>query len=86
MNIKPKDGYILISNYEAPIKKKSVLILEEPKYKQYYKIIKSDAQYKQDNIVIIRPFCERVQVDENLYLLKTDDILALVDFDDENSN
>lgn len=82
MDIKPKDGYILISNYEAPIKKTSVLILDAPKYKQYYKVMQSDMQYKQDDIVIIRPFCEKVQVDENLYLLKTDDILAVVDFDE----
>ena len=80
MKISPKKGYILAANYEFPKEKKGILILEEDNmpYKYMIVLIGGD-NYLQHEIIFVSPYKPKIQVDENLFLIDEDDVLASVE-------
>jgi len=79
MNIIPKQGYVLASNYELPQEKKGLLILKYPEEcKGHMKIESQGVLYKEGQIVLPHPYKSKLQVGENLFLIEENDIIATV--------
>jgi len=80
MKISPKKGYILASNYVMPKEKKGILILEEDNVPNKYMIVQSDGEiYSNLEIIFPSPYKPKIQVDDNLFLIDEDDVLASVE-------
>ncbi len=79
MKISPKKGYILASNYELPKEKKGILILEDNTPNKYM-IVETDGEiYSHLDIIFPSPYKPKIQIDDNLFLIAEEDILASVD-------
>lgn len=78
MKITPKKGYILASNYEFPIEKKGILILEDNSQKGYMIVQSNGEIYSHLEIIFPSPYKPKILVDENLYLIDELDVLASV--------
>jgi hypothetical protein len=80
MKVTPKKGYILASNFEVPKEKKGILLLkEESSHKGHMKVESMGVLYQEGQIVLPHPYKPKLQLEENLYLLDEDDIVATVE-------
>lgn len=80
MKITPKKGYVLVSHFEISEQKKSnVLILPgDEKKKTYLKIESNSDVYTIGEYVITKQYNSKMQIEENLFLIAEEDIIASV--------
>jgi len=77
MKITPKKGFILVSNQEIVEQKKpGALILPGEEKKKTYLRIESDGEYRKGTCVFALPFKTKFQIEENLFLIAEEDIVA----------
>ncbi len=78
MQITPRKGYILVSNQEIVEEKKiGLLILAGEEKKKTYLRIESDGEfYFKGQCVFSLPFKSKMQIEENLFLIAEEDIVA----------
>jgi co-chaperonin GroES (HSP10) len=78
MNITPKKGYVLVSNQDIVEEKKlgSLILPGEEKRKTYLKVESDGEFYFKDQCVFAHPFKSKMQIEENLYLIAEEDIVA----------
>ncbi len=78
MKITPREGYVLVSNQDI-VEEKSVgvIILPGEEKKKTYLRVESDGQfYDKGECVFAQPFKSKMQIEENLFLIAEDDIVA----------
>ncbi|MFA7192366.1 MAG: hypothetical protein WC089_03665 [Candidatus Paceibacterota bacterium] len=78
MKITPKKGYILVSNQDiAEEKRAGVIILTNEEKKKTYLRVESEGEFYHigDN-VFAQPFKTKMQIEENLFLIAEEDIVA----------
>lgn len=78
MKISPRNGYILVSNQDIIEEKKSgsIILPGEEKKKTYLKVESDGIYYTTGQCVFAQPFKTKMQIDENLFLISEDDIVA----------
>jgi hypothetical protein len=78
MKITPKRGYILVSNNDIIEERKATTILlpGEDKKKTYLKVESDGQEYKIGQCVFAQPFKSKMQIEDNLFLIAEDDIVA----------
>ncbi len=78
MKITPRKGFVLVSNQDIVQEKKAgVLILTTEEKKKTYLRVESDGEsYKQGQCVFAQPFKTKFQIEENLFLISEEDIVA----------
>lgn len=78
MKINPRSGYVLVSNQDIVEDKKagSIIIPGEEKKKTYLRVESDGAHYTTGQCVFAQPFKSKMQIDENLFLISEDDIVA----------
>jgi hypothetical protein len=79
MKITPKKGYILASNFELPKKNTGILIIENKSEFKGHMKVESDGLYSKGSIILPHPYKPKIPVDDNLFLIDEDDILAIVE-------
>ncbi len=83
MNITPRKGFILVSNQDIVEEKKKVSIIlsaAEDKKKTYLRVESDGEQYKTGQCVFAQPFKTKMQIEDNLFLIAEDDIVASFTF------
>ena len=78
MKITPRKGYILVSNQDIVEEKKvGTLILPGEEKKKTYLRVESDGEfYKQGQCIFAQPFKSKFQIEENLFLIAEEDVVA----------
>lgn len=78
MKINPRNGYILVSNQDIVEERKpgSLILTTEEKKKTYLRVESDGVHYITGQCVFAQPFKTKMQIDENLYLISEDDIVA----------
>lgn len=79
MKIIPKKGYILVSdqNIDQDEERAGKIILTLEKKKKTYLRVESEGQtYKKGECVFAQPFKTKMQIEDNLYLIAEEDIVA----------
>ncbi len=74
----PRKGYILVSNQDIVEEKKigSLILPGEDKKKTYLKVESDGEFYTKDQCVFAHPFKSKMQIEENLFLIAEEDIVA----------
>lgn len=81
MKIEPRVGYVLVSNQDIEKENKSkILTLNEEKKKTYLRLESDGEFYKKGDCVFAQPFKTKMEIEENLFLIKEEDIVALIEF------
>lgn len=78
MDILPRSGYVLVSNHDIVEEKKAgtIIIPGEDKKKTYLKVESDGEFYKKGACVFAHPFKTKMQLEENLFLISEEDIVA----------
>lgn len=78
MKITPKKGYVLVSNQDIVEEKKAgiLIIPGEEKKKTYLRIETDGEHYIRGECVFAQPFKTKMQIEENLFLIAEEDIVA----------
>jgi hypothetical protein len=78
MKVIPKRGYILVSNHDIIEERKATTILlpGEDKKKTYLKVESDGEHYKIGQFVFAQPFKSKFQIEDNLFLIAEEDIVA----------
>ncbi len=78
MQITPRKSYILVSNQDIEEEKKpgSLILTTEEKKKTYLRVESNGEHYFTGQCVFAQPFKSKMQIDENLFLISEDDIVA----------
>ncbi len=78
MKISPRSGYVLVSNQDIVEDKKtgSIILTTEEKKKTYLRVESDGLHYLTGQCVFAQPFKSKMQIDENLFLICEDDIVA----------
>lgn len=78
MKINPRNGYVLVSNQDIVEEKKAgiLIIPGEDKKKTYLRVESDGVFYTTGQCVFAQPFKSKMQIDENLFLINEDDIVA----------
>lgn len=78
MKITPKKGYVLVSDQEIIQEKKvGILIIPDEDKKRTYLRLESDGEnYKIGQCVFAQPYKNKMQIEDNLFLIAEEDILA----------
>jgi len=78
MKITPRKGYVLVSNQDIVEEKKAgSLIIAGEDNKKTYLLVESDGEeYKTGQCVFAHPYKTKMQIDENLYIVAEEDIIA----------
>lgn len=79
MKITPRKGFVLVSNQDMPEeeKKEGLLIIPKEDKKRTYLRVESDGEfYYSGQCVLAQPFKSKMQIDENLFLIAEEDIVA----------
>jgi len=77
MKITPRKGYVLVSNQEIENKKSSSIILPGEEKKRTYLRVESDGElYHEGECVFAQPFKSKMQIEDNLFLIAEEDIVA----------
>lgn len=81
MKIVPKKGFVLVSHQDIvppETKKPLILRLEEPKKKTYLRLESDGELYKIGDCVLANPYKTKLEVEENLFLIEENEILASI--------
>lgn len=78
MKIAPRKGYVLVSNQELKSEKKegSIILPTEEKKKIYLRVESDGEFYKKGECVFAQPFKSKMEIEENLFLIAEEDIVA----------
>ncbi len=78
MKITPRKGYVLVSNQELKSEKKegSIILPTEEKKKIYLRVESDGEFYKKGECVFAQPFKSKMEIEENLFLIAEEDIVA----------
>lgn len=78
MKITPRKGYVLVSNQDVQEEKRvGVIILTNEEKKKTYLRVESDGEfYHTGDCVFSQPFKTKMQIEENLFLIAEEDIVA----------
>ncbi len=79
MKITPRKGFVLVSQQDIVEEKKSdfLIIMTGEEKKRTYLRIESDGEvYKTGQCVFAQPFKTKMQIEENLFLIAEEDIVA----------
>ncbi len=83
MKITPRVGYVLVSNQELENKKNSSIILPGDEKKRTYLRVESDGKlYDKGDCVFAQPFKSKMQIEDNLFLIAEEDIVASFTLED----
>lgn len=83
MKIIPREGFVLVSHQNIEKEKKQgCIILPENDEKKTYLRLESDGKYyAKGDCVFLQPFKTKMQIDENLFLIDENDIVARFEFE-----
>ena len=78
MKVTPRKGYVLVSNQDIVEEKKagSLIIAGEDNKKTYLRVESDGEEYRTGQCVFAHPYKTKMQIDENLYLIAEEDVLA----------
>lgn len=78
MKIIPMEGYVLVSNQELVDEKKQGLILlpTEEKKRTYLRTESAGKAFDKGEFVFAQPFKTKMQIEDNLFLIAEEDIVA----------
>lgn len=78
MKITPRKGYVLVSNQDIVEEKKagSLIIAGEDNKKTYLRVESDGELFKTGDCVFAHPYKTKMQIDENLYIVAEEDIIA----------
>ncbi len=83
MKITPKAGYVLVSNQELETKKSSSIILPgDEKKRTYLRVESKGVDYTTGQCVFAQPFKTKMQIEDNLFLIAEEDIVASFTLED----
>lgn len=81
MKITPRKGYVLVSNQEIENKKTTAIILPGDEKKRAYLRVESEGEdYHEGDCVFAQPFKSKMQIEDNLFLIAEEDIVASFTF------
>lgn len=82
MKITPRRGFVLVSNQDMPEEKKgSLIITGQEKKRTYLKVESNGENYSIGQCVFAQPFKTKMQIEENLFLISEEDIVATFTLD-----
>ena len=78
MKITPRKGFVLVSDQSIVEEKKagSIIISTEEKKKTYLRVESDGEFYLRGQCVFAQPFKTKMQIDDNLFLIAEEDIVA----------
>lgn len=78
MKIYPRPGYVLVSNQDIVEEKKEgkIILTNEEKKKTYLRLESDGELYSIGDCVFAQPFRTKMEIEENLFLIKEEDIVA----------
>jgi len=78
MKITPRKGFILVSNQDIVTEKKcnNLIIPGEEKKKTYLRLESDGEMYGRGACVFAQPYKTKMQIEDNLFLIPEDDIIA----------
>ena len=78
MKITPRKGFVLVSNQDIVEEKKigTLIIPTEEKKKTYLRVESDGEFYKAGEFVFAQPFKSKMQIEDNLFLISEEDIVA----------
>ena len=84
MNITPRKGWILVSTQEMEEKREGMLIIPgEDKKRTYLRVESEGSVYTKGQCLFAQPFKTKMKIEDNLFLIAEDDIVASFTFDDK---
>lgn len=78
MQIFPKKGYVLVSIQNVTVEKKagSLILMSDEKKREFLKLESDGEIYKKGDSVFMQPYKQKIEADDNLFLIAEDDIIA----------